>query len=79
VLIAKELLDTEKGLERTKKEIALYLEAKLAGADEGKILDGTCLMGLRGKALCQQRDVLNRCPALTNTERSSRNALPTEF
>ena len=35
-----------------KKQITVDLKAKLAGAYEGKILKGTLLVCLRGKALC---------------------------
>src|SRR5271155_3625227 len=55
-------------------QINLYVKAKLAGTDEGKILDdihGICYVR-EGKPCAGKRDVLNRCPASTNTKKISR-------
>jgi len=50
---------------------------KLAGTDEGKILDdihGICYVR-EGKPCAGKRDVLNRCPASMNTKRSPKKAV----
>jgi hypothetical protein len=67
-----------KGGGKNLMQINLYVKAKLAGTDEGKILDD--IHGIyyvrEGKPCAGKRDVLNRCPASTNTKRSPEDSAP---